>query len=44
MLSAMYYSGRPIQSSVVKFNEYDTNKTRLHEFIKEKILVVNEGG
>lgn len=42
-VSAMYYSGEPIVSSVVKFNEYGENATRMHELELERISIVNEG-
>lgn len=42
-ISAMYYSGEPVESSVVKFNEYGTNATRLHNLMVERLAGVNDG-
>lgn len=41
-VTVMSFGEKPIESSVIKFNDYGTNRTRLNELIGER-LVTTEG-
>nr|CAB3263575.1 transmembrane matrix receptor MUP-4-like [Phallusia mammillata] len=43
MAAVMYFSGKPIESSIINFNDYNGSETRLFELIEERLKITNEG-
>lgn len=42
-ISVMYFSGEPLVSSVIQFNDYESDAKRLQQLALERIQLINEG-